>query len=141
MREFNRETQSFLPLADRRVFSTSDLLTGIENGPAPTVADIKLYDIVPTVMRALRRLEERFPDSFVTVFGAPSQLRQLAAADIGPRLIAVTTIPPDEIEDSGAWKVYYAGIALDAGCDGVLVDFDCTVLAEQYPDCHFLRDD
>ncbi len=109
--------------------------------PQPTnsriFADLKMYDIEPTVTSALRALEQRYPCSLVTVFGAPRLMGAIAAAKLRVEPVFVATLPPPEIKDKEAWRQNIIGHWVGQGCQGVLVDFPPDTLAEEYPGVDF----
>lgn len=91
-------------------------------------ADLKLFDIPPTVARAVARLRHRGVD-FLTIHGNQAMMEAAAAEKGEMKILAVTTLTSldrgdlDDLGfhcDVGQLVLSRARRALQAGCDGVI---------------------
>lgn len=136
---FNRNSGEFEAIPNAVTFDIADITE--RRMPAPNltmgktmIAALNLYDIPQTMARALGQLEANYPDAYATVFQSPRHLGELASKGLGVKLMAVATMPADEIVRPEVWKPHFAGRALLAGCHGVVVDFEPTSIADHFPD-------
>ncbi len=141
---FDRELAAFQPLPDINVLTIDQIFQSpnILSSDETLFLDFNMHDIPVTMIRSLRRLTGRHAECFASIYAEPWEAYLFGTvldARLDVKLIATATIPPSEVKPDAVeeWKRSYARFALEAGCDGVKIDFVPHELGQQYSDRFF----
>jgi hypothetical protein len=136
---FHKYSGEYLAVSDVPVVGLDDLLTGDFEWPGgqPVLLASCLYDIAPTIIRALRNLQRVAPSSSAFVFGTPRTIREVSEAQTGIALVGVTDMVNETQRAFGSDVL--AERFISAGCEGILLGNDNAHILPEYPDVVFYK--
>lgn len=133
LEQYDRTAQQFVPTDRFLVVSFADVLQGNIEAPEDQAIfmNVCLYDIERTMIATLHNAGERYPGSWIRVFGALSTLDAIYQANTGVNLVLETTL--NEVTP------HFLATALKQGCAGAVVSEIPGAAVHQFPDAQFFR--